>query len=174
MPVALFLAALAIAPWTGALATSCSDGRGDPKIVGRLTSLDGATATFRVESSTPGKYRPQDTPLPKTGTNAAVFFYSGSAQFLREGQRYVVPVGWSEGRYSSWVDTAQDPCGGGTRHADGTTIETSLLSRPHVRKVLLVTVVVPAATLLILALWLRHRDQLRKRRNDASLRSAAG
>jgi hypothetical protein len=72
------------------------------------------------------------------------------------------------------VDTAQDPCGGGTRHADGTTIETSLLSRPHVRKVLLVTVVAPAATLLILALWLRHRDQLRKRRNDAALRSAAG
>ena len=171
----LLVTGVAIAPWTAAAATSCGDGKGDSEIVGRLTRVDSATATFSVEASTPGEHRRANAPLPARGTNLPVLFYDGDEQFFRVGQRYDVQVWWDDGRFTSDVTTAEDICGyGTTRHADGSAIETSLLSRPHVKRVLLATVLAPALILLILAVWLRSRHQKRRRRNDAELRTAAG
>ena len=164
----LLLGATAIAPWTSAVATSCGPGTGDAEIVGRLMRIDGATATFRVDTSSRGRYLSPGAPVPRTGTDLAVFFYGGDEQFLRVGQRYVVHVWWDQGRFTSDVKTAQDPCAGGTYHADGSRIETSLISRPHVKQVLFAVAIVPPATLLLLAIWVRRRHNRRGRVESAA------
>jgi hypothetical protein len=169
----LFVTGFAIAPWTVAAATSCSDGNGEVAIVGRLSSLRDATATFGVESSSASEYRSADTPLPKAGTNIAVAF-SGGDEFLRVGKSYAVPLWWDQGHFVSSVSTAEDICAVRTRYADGSAIETSLLSRPEVKRLLLVVAIALFVTVGLPAIWLRQRHQQRRRRNDAELRSAAG
>jgi hypothetical protein len=166
-------AAIAIAPWTAAAGTSCSDGKGDVAIVGRFLRVDDATATFRVEASSIGEHRSPNAPLPAQGTNVPVFF-SGGDEFLRVGQRYEVQLSWIDGRFVSSVATAEDICPGGTTYADGSAIETSLLSRPHVKRLLLAIVVAFVVIVGLPAIWLRQRRQRRRRRNEAELRSAAG
>jgi hypothetical protein len=101
-------------------------------------------------------------------------FFSGGDEFLRVGQRYEVQLSWIDGRFVSSVATAEDICGGGTRHADGSAIETSLLSRPHVKRLLLGIVIALFVTVGPTSIWLRRRHQRRRRRNEADLRSAAG
>ena len=169
----LLLTGLAIAPWTAAAATSCGDGKGDAEIVGRLTSLRDATATFHIESVKVGPHPRPSAPIPAKQTSLPVYYYGGDTRFLRVGQRYDAQIWWDDGRFTAYVTTAEDTCGGGgTLHADGSPIETSLLSRLDWKQVLLV-VGTPVAILFVLVIWLRHRDQLRKRRNDVALRSAA-
>lgn len=171
--LSLFVTGFAIAPWTVAAASECPDGSGEVAIVGRLSSLHDATAMFRVESSSAGEHRPVGTPLPAPGSNIAVAF-SGGDEFLRVGESYAVPLWWDRGHFVSSVSTAEDMCGVRTRHADGSAIETSLLSRPEVKRLLLVIAIALFATVGLPAIWLRHKRQQRRRRNDAALRSAAG
>ena len=173
MFLVLFVTGFAIAPWTVAAATSCGDGNGEVAIVGRLSSLHDATATFRVESSSVSEYRPAGTPLPAPGSNIAVAF-SGGDEFLRVGESYAVPLWWDRGHFVSNVSTAEDICGVRTRYADGSAIETSLLSRPEVKRLLLVIAVALFVTVGLPAIWLRQRRQKQRLRNDAALRSAAG
>jgi hypothetical protein len=168
----LLLTAIAIAPWTAVAATNCGDGKGDVAVIGRLLRLDDATATFSVEASSRRERPYLKPPLPARGTNLPVVF-SGGDEFLRVRQRYDVQLWWSENHFVSHVPTAED-CGGGTRNADGSVIETSLLSRPEVKRALLVIAIALFVTVGLPAIWFRQRRQQRRRRNDAVLRSAAG
>ncbi len=169
----LLLTAIAIAPWTAAAATSCGDGKGDVAVIGRLLRLDDATATFSVEGSSRRERPYVKPPLPAPGTNLPVVF-SGGDEFLRVRQRYDVQLWWSENHFVSSVSTAEDICAVRTRYADGSAIETSLLSRPEVKRLLLVVAIALFVTVGLPAIWLRQRHQQRRRRNDAELRSAAG
>jgi hypothetical protein len=163
--------AIATAPWTAAAATSCSGGIGEVEIVGELSRLDGGTATFRVENAS-FRHSSPGTPLPATGSSVAVFF-DDDVQFLREGERYDVQLWWYDRRFISSVTTADDTCGVQTRLADGSSIETSLLSRSDIKQRLLVTAIAFVAFVVLPAIWIGYRRRQRQRRNDASLRAAA-
>jgi hypothetical protein len=167
----LFLAGVAIAPWTAAVATSCGDGKGDAEIVGRLTSKRDATATFRVETVKAGPHPSANAPLPAPETSLPVYYYDGDARFLHAGQRYDAQIWWDEGRFTAHVTTAEDLCGGGgTLHADGSAIETSLLSRFDPKQVGLV-MGTPVVILFALVIWLRRRDRRRRELATARLRA---
>ena len=131
--------------------------------VGRLVALQGPTATFAIETTTPLSGRPTGTPVLVAGQTVAVRYANDEQRFLRVDGRYQVAVWWDGAHFSSGVHTADDPCSGGTDHPDGTAIDTSLWSRQSARRVLVALAIVPVVILALLAVWLRHRHHRKAR-----------
>jgi|SRR6185437_9022629 len=102
----------------------CDFAQDSGTITGRLTSLDGSTATFTVEHATPNPNAIR-TPLAANATRVVVRYDEGDEQFLTIGKDYEVKV-WPAGasKYLSSVHRDDHPCSGGTTYADGTAIAT--------------------------------------------------
>jgi hypothetical protein len=149
--------------------TSCSHAICDPAptaatFVGRLATVRDDTATFAVETvATPD--RTDAAPVgvvPLAGKSVAVRYSDDEQRFLRVGRRYAVMVWLDEATFVSGVHHSDDPCSTGTTYADGSAINTSLWSRPIVRRVgtgFVLLVVLALATLA----WFTRRIHRRKR-----------
>ena len=115
--------------------SACDSGPGHPRVmcdyamdagtfVGRVVSVRGAEATFRVESAQPK--RAADASVLhrlQKGRLAVVHYEAHEERFLRVGERYKVKV-WPIAGFLSSVHTPDRPCSGGTVHADGAPIDT--------------------------------------------------
>jgi hypothetical protein len=137
----------------------------DDTIVGTLVARHGPTATFAVESTTPGPSAPASRPKAPTivnGTRLAVHYPLDQVRFLRVGHRYRVSVWWFSGRFESGVHVGADVCSTGTVNANGSAINTSSWSRA--RK----AVLVGAAVVVLVFVASTVTVGLRRRRRRGS------
>jgi|1185.fasta_scaffold93540_2 hypothetical protein len=92
---------------------------------GRLTALDGRSATFTVTHTTPNPQAVR-APLAKDATKVVVRYGQGDEQLLTIGKDYkvkVTPTGTAGATtYVSSIHRKEHPCSGGTTYADGTAI----------------------------------------------------
>jgi len=136
----------------------CSSSKiGDSGVfVGRLTSVHGDNATFSVESWTPARGGALVSPAPVVGSTVVVEYVSNEIRFLHVGRRYAVSVFDGDHGLGSGVHTANS-CSGGTVNANGSSIDTSLVSRPIVKRALRAFVLVIVLMLVLLA-WITRRS----------------
>ena len=128
--------------------------------VGEVVAIDGSTVTYRVDEVLDAPVdltRP--TPAVAVGQEAVVHYSGGDERFLDTGERYRVDVYGSSDDLRSGVHNAGEctnsVSGTGTVHADGTAIDTKLLSsaglRPYLPK--LAITIVAAAAIALLVRW---------------------
>ena len=121
-------------------------------LVGRLTAIHGGNATFSVESWTPSRGAVLKSPAPVVGSTVVVEYSPSEIRFLHVGRRYAVAVFNGDHGLGSGVHTANS-CSGGTVNANGSSIDTSLVSRPLVQRALRGFVLIVVLTLVLLA-WI--------------------
>jgi len=156
-------AASSVAACTGAIA--CSMVGPARQVVGLLLHHSDATATFRVESLGEPTQGYRDVPQLQVGGLVTVTYWDGTAQFLRNGDRYSVGLFWIDGAtFESTVHTADKPCSFGTTYADGRAIDTSLWARPSFRRGLIVV----AAAVMVLSLFVLFVSRRRRRERGSA------
>jgi hypothetical protein len=149
--------------------------------IGTVVARHGDDVTFRVESipsnaadSLSQMSRDQGTPVVSVGRNLPVHYGDRTGEFVHVGTRYSVRVFTVDKRLWSEVHKAGVGCSDYTRHADGSSINTSLWTRSRVRGSVLVfaLVVLITATLVLMAFATRNgRRRRRIQRRNQRIRS---
>lgn len=172
----------------GSLVVSCDSPDGQRRVIcdyaqdsgtfeGRLVTLDGPGVTFMIERVHPNVAATRSgRHIPPVGKPVVVHYDNGDEKFLHRGRRYKVQVWWidesqSRLRFVSGVRVADRPCSGGTIYANGSAIDTAILTRSSTRH----TFVVVAAGLIsigALAAGLALRKRRRQARNVRELRGS--
>ncbi len=165
----------------GALLTSCTPSHSKCSMaptagtfVGTLIERRGSTATFRVVRVVPDG-RDASPIRPEAGRLAVVRYERHEEQFLRTGDRYLVTV-WPDPKgngFFSSVHMANHDCSGGTVHADGSAIDTSLRHQPHLHHVVFAFAAVLAALALLVGAWMAGTRRRQRRAVEALRRSAS-
>jgi hypothetical protein len=163
-----------------AFVTGCDPGRvicdyaaDSGTFVGRLVERHGSAATFLVETVQPNASAlAADLSRPVEGDHVVVHYQDHDEQFLHVGERYSVKV-WPIKRFFSSVHTANHPCSGGTVHADGIAIDTSLLHQPHALRVLLDFVAALTVVGLFAAAWMLRKRRRQQKNVEKLVRSAS-
>jgi hypothetical protein len=134
----------------------------DVVFVGKATSITDAQVTYSVTTVRSGN-------LPRR-TITVRYPTKYNAEKLEVGQSYLVPLvdaatgASAQGEPKSYVDTAEiSACGtgGGTRHADGSAIDTSAMAgiKPTLARYGVRAAVIVAAGLVLLVLLGRFQDR---------------
>jgi hypothetical protein len=102
--------------------------------VGEVVAKDGAAATYGVDELLRDETNPADDNPFQLGRGQLVVvrYHGGDQRFIHHGQSYRVVAYGSADDLGSSVHTAGECDGGsgtGTRHADGSVIDTGLLTR---------------------------------------------
>ena len=149
----------------------CDYAQDSGTFAGRLVERHGSSLTYRVEALQPSEGAAA-LPQPVRGTLVVVHYENHEEQFLHVGQRYSVKV-WPIRHYYSGVHTANRPCSGGTLHADGTAIDTSLLHQPHTLRVFLNVVTALAVVGVFVTAWAMRKRRRQRKNVEELLRSAS-
>jgi hypothetical protein len=152
--------------------SKCSSAQTAYRFIGTVLERGGNHADFVVNSIRPiSSTPPPGMPLLTAGQHVKVHFdwdLDGStAQFLHVGSRYDATLWWQNDEFWSDIHTADRPCSGGTVHADGSSINTSLWARSRVREV--VYVFTPVAVALFATPCVRSVQRRRRRARRARL-----
>lgn len=151
----------------------CSMAPDAGSFVGSVVEIHGSAVTFRVETVQRNTSAiAAEFPRPVEGHHVVVHYQDHDEQFLHVGERYSVKV-WPINGFSSSVHTANHACSGGTVHADGTAIDTSLLRQPHARRVFLVSVAALAVVGLFAAAWMLRKRRRQTKNVEELVRSAS-
>ncbi|MDP9332954.1 MAG: hypothetical protein M3Q30_06565 [Actinomycetota bacterium] len=140
----------------------CSKRGFDATFVGRLTAMRTATAIFAMESVQAVRHQGEDAHTPTAGATVAVHYAEGQERLLRVGDRYRVGVVWNGREFESGVHVADDPCSGGTTHADGSAIRTTRESLLTIRDALIALAIAPLVALLVLIAWIGNGRRRRR------------
>jgi hypothetical protein len=132
------------------------------EFIGTVFERGGNHAEFVVDSLRPiSRTPPLGTPSLDVGQHVKVHFDGSTAQFLHVASRYEVSVWWQNHEFRSDIHTADRPCSGGTVHAGGSSINTSLWARSRVQEV--VYVVGPVGVALLGTPCVRSVQRRRRR-----------
>lgn len=167
--VVAVVAALGVLGWVAAPVVlgggSCDEVGRLPtaSFIGAVVERDGDLVTYEV-----GQPVTIEGIVPNNvaaGDRVVITYGGGEARFLHRGGAYRVDAFGADQPWRSGIAQARE-CpeaehGSGTVHADGSSIDTGLLTRdgigPYVGRVVLTTILLLAASAVALVLWRRHQ-----------------